>query len=226
MPQFKFKVSEEDGRLHEVLIEGENLDDVLVKLRHRNMVPLKCFGEVTKKASSRVFGGRKNRFDVCDFTSRLTPLLNAHIPLEKALQMLSEGNRNAGEQEILNNLRLGLREGKKFSAVIREQGSLFPSLYANLLEAGEETGGLAGVIRELRTFLISRRDLKDFLVTSAIYPVMVLSVTLVVLILMFVFFIPYFAKMLLDMGRELPLPMQILQQISNVLIGGWWVWRR
>lgn len=224
MAQYKFKVADSSHKISEITLEGEDLTEVLEKLRSRNLMPIKCLGELSAASRRKRFRGKKNRFDLCDFTQRLYPLLRAHVPLERALKMMTEGNQNAQELEVLNDLRVGLRQGKKFSVVIREQGDLFPVLYSNLLEAGEETGNLSGVMKELLAFLTSRRELREFLVTSAIYPVMVLSVTVGVLFLMFLFFIPYFADMLLDMGRELPLPLAVLRKISTFLQMTWYLW--
>ena len=223
MAQFKYKIAESDGSMQEIIVEAATQDDALNKLWLRKVMVIRFLGEVDYASGNGFLGIGGKKFDVCEFTGRLVPLLNAHIPLEKGLHMLLDGS-SGREAEVINRLRVGLREGQKFSEIVRMQGKLFPPLYSNLLEAGEETGSLPGVMKELQSFLNAKKDLRDFLITSSIYPLLVLGVTFVVMILMFVVFIPYFSRMLLDMGRPLPLPMRMLQMVSDFFTTLWWFW--
>ena len=136
-------------------------------------------------------------------------MLDSYIPLERALYYRREWAERE-QREFVNSLRQGLHEGKKFSELVRSHGTLFPTYYANLIESGEETGCLPDVVRELHKFMGESKELKDFIVSSSIYPVAILSIVLTVTILLFTVFVPRFAKIFVDMGRELPPAMAML----------------
>lgn len=203
----------------EVTVEAENQREAEQKLRHMNMLPVKFLREVDPAQSEKRLLGR-SKIDVLDMTEQLSALLNSAIPLERALSIIAEGAANSEQREFVQALRQGLHEGRKFSDLIRSYGSLFPGYYANLIETGEETGRLPEVLEELRRFMAESRELRDFIVTSSIYPVVVLAVAILVTILMFAVFVPRFVTQFENMGRELPGSMVFLMNMSDVVVYG------
>ncbi|MBS1369941.1 MAG: type II secretion system F family protein, partial [Lentisphaeria bacterium] len=127
------------------------------------------------------------------------------------------------QRDFVNALRQGLHEGKKFSELARSHGNLFPGYYANLIESGEETGCLPEVVNELYKFMGESKELKDFIVSSSIYPLAILGVTLIVTVLLFTVFVPRFAKIFIDMGREMPPSMEFLLAMSSFFSYAWWM---
>jgi len=226
MPLFKYKVANKIGKTFDFLIEGENQQDSLRRLRARGFAPLETYGQMEDHINNNKelkFWKRK-AFNAIEFTDYLVPLLVAHIQLERALGIIADGMTDKKQKEIVNNIRRGLHEGKKFSSLLRAHGNYFPPIYANLVEAGEESGALVDVMMELQSFLNYKKELKGFLITSSIYPAIILFVTFGVIILLFTVFIPRFAKIFSDMGKELPLLTAILLWISEFVTGLWWLW--
>ena len=203
----------------EVTVEAENQREAEQKLRHMNMLPVKFLREVDPAQSEKRLLGR-SKIDVLDMTEQLSALLNSAIPLERALSIIAEGAANSEQREFVQALRQGLHEGRKFSDLIRSYGSLFPGYYANLIETGEETGRLPEVLEELRRFMAESRELRDFIVTSSIYPVVVLAVAILVTILMLAVFVPRFVTQFENMGRDLPGSMVFLMNMSDVVVFG------
>jgi len=226
MSLFKYKVANKAGKTFDFLIEGENQQDSLQRLRARGFVPLKTYGQVNGHGNNKkglLFWKRK-RFNAIEFTDRLVPLLKAHIQLERALGIIIDGMTDKRQQEVVKDIRRGLHEGKKFSVLVRAQGDSFPPIYANLVEAGEESGALIDVMSELHKFLTYKKEMSEFLITSSIYPLIILLVTFGVVILLFAVFIPRFSKIFFDMGRVLPLPTAIMLCISEFITTLWWLW--
>ncbi len=225
MPLFKYKASGPDGKISELLIEGDSEPDSLGRLRQRGFMPLESYGQVESLSQERNWRfWQGSGFDACDFSNRLAPLLKAHIPLERALGIIAQGAENQNYSRVVADIRKGLHEGKKFSALIRDRGNRFPKIYANLVEAGEETGSLTEIISELQRFLNERREMRNFLLTSSIYPAFVISVTGTVVILLFTVFIPRFSKIFIDMGKPLPFITKVMVSISDAMTGLWWLW--
>ncbi len=225
MPLFKYKVADKTGKTFDFYSEGETQNDALRKLRGRGFVPLETYGQVDSYSTKKGFSLRRSKnFNAIEFTDRLVPLLKAHIQLERALGIIADGTVDEKQRETINDLRRGLHEGKKFSSLVRAHGHCFPPIYANLVEAGEESGALTDVMSELLNFLNYKKELNEFLITSSIYPAIILFVTFGVVILLFTVFIPRFSKIFFDMGKELPLPTAIMLGISQFITGLWWLW--
>lgn len=222
MGLYKYLAAAPREEPHEMLIEADSPKEALDKLRSRRLVPVRFFGEVTV-GSSRGFSFRRSRINTYDFTRQLAPLLDSFIPLERALAIIAEGAVEAEQRNFVNSLRQGLHEGKKFSALVRSHGSLFPDYYANLIESGEETGCLPEVVKQLYRFMGESKELKDFIVSSSIYPLAILGVTLLVTVLLFTVFVPRFAKIFIDMGREMPPSMTFLMTMSSFASWAWWL---
>lgn len=214
MALYKFIAAEFGKSPLEVIIEGDSQQEAVSKLRLRGMTPVRFLGE--EDAGKRRFGGGK-RPDIYEFTRQLTPLLTANIPLEKALAIISESSADTVQKEFVNGMRQALHEGKRFSEMIRSYGSLFPGYYANLIESGEETGCLPQVAGELNRFMAESKETRDFIISSSIYPAVILGVVVVVSVVLFTVFVPHFAKIFSDMGRELPNSMRLLVGIGDFL---------
>ncbi len=224
MALYKYLAAGKNQPAKEIVIEADSEKDARSRMRGRGLTVIKSFGEVSgesgKKSFSSFFGPT---VDVNEFTDQLTPLLVAHIPLERSLLIMGEGATNPAQKEFINSLREGLHEGKKFSALIRSYGGKFPGFYANLIETGEESGCLPEVMVELRRFMAERKELRDFVVSSSIYPGVILSVTLIVTVVLFTVFVPTFAKIFTDMGRDMPPSMAVLMDISAFFSWAWWL---
>ena len=222
MALYKFIAAAPGEKPREILIEADSSKESLDKLRRRGLVPVQSFGEVSEKRGGG-FSLRRRKIDVFDFTRQLSPLLNAYIPLERALSIIAEGAAEEDQKEFVTSMRQGLHEGKKFSELVRNQGNLFPGYYANLVESGEESGCLPQAVAELYKFMSENRELKGFIISSSIYPLAILGVTLIVTVLLFTVFVPRFAKIFADMGREMPPSMAFLMGAGSFFSYAWWL---
>ena len=219
MPLFKFKVSDSGGKVSELLIDGDSQADATRRIQRRGLLPLAFLGEGAAATSAR---GRHSRVDVVDFTDRLVPLLEANIPLERALAILGDGNENPAMSRMIGELRRGLHEGRKLSDLIRDQGSVFPSVYAGVVEAGEEAGALAQVMGQLRNFMTSAAELKSFLISNSIYPAFIAITGLVMLGCLLGIIVPKFATSLAGAGVKSQAT-EFLMAMSNGVRNYWWL---
>ena len=223
MPRYKYIAAAPGRSGTEIDIEADSMQEAAAKLRSRGMTPIRCCGE----ADGEEAGPRRwlphRKVDSYEFTSQLAPLLSANIPLERSLAIISESASDDELRDLANTLRQGLHEGKKFSDLVRSYGSVVPGFYANLIETGEETGCLPEVVEELQRFMSESKEMREFVVSSSIYPAVVLSITVMVAILMFTVFVPRFAQIFADMGREQPGSMVFLTTVSTVIMHACWI---
>ena len=220
MPLFKFKVSDASGSISELLIEGDSQTDATRRVQRRGLMPLEFLGEGSKTVQSngKLFGPK---LDVVEFTDRLVPLLEANIPLEKALGIVGEAQENPVLQQTVTDLRRGLHEGRKLSDLIRERGRAFPQLYAGIVEAGEEAGALPQVMGELRNFLLESRELKGFIISSSIYPAFICATGIILLSIVMGVIVPKFATALAGAGIKSS-STDLLMAMSSILRSYWW----
>ena len=159
MGQFKYKVADSAGKVWVQDIDADSEDDALLKLRTRHYTVLKRI--YVNESAWNVFregGFRRKRFDVCEFTGKLVPLLQSHVQLPRALQIIYDGSSNPEERKVVENLRRGLHEGKRFSQLLKKEKKLFPVIYSSMAEVGEESGELTNVLEEVYKFLKDGRD--------------------------------------------------------------------
>jgi type II secretory pathway component PulF len=222
MGLYRFKVSDTAGAVRDLLIEGDSQTDATRRVQRRGLLPLQFLGEGAGTAAGRA-GGWRNRFDVVDFTDRLVPLLEANIPLERALAIVGEGGDDSFGTQLVGDLRRGLHEGRRLSELIRDRGRLFPRLYASIVQAGEEAGALPQVMAQLRSFLVDSRDLRAFIVSASIYPLFIVFAGVIMLGIVLGVIVPRFAGVLAATGAEAALPTRILLGLSMLGKGFWWV---
>ncbi|MFA5205517.1 MAG: type II secretion system F family protein [Lentisphaeria bacterium] len=223
MPLFQYKVSDAGGAVSVLLVEGESQGDAARRLQRRGLMPLEFLGEGALAVAGDHKFGLRRKFDVIDFTDRLVPLLQAHIPIERALGILNEGAEDPYVARVIADLRQGLHEGRKLSQLIRDRGTLFPRLYASVVEAGEEAGALPQVMADLRRFLLESRELRTFVITSTIYPAVVLAVSVGVIAVLLGVIVPKFASILRGAGQAMPLATRLLLGVSDFVRDWWWL---
>ena len=223
MPKLRYTILTATGVTKEVSIDA--IDDATARrqLRRQGSIVVHALGEAGANGKRRFGLSHSQRFDVYTFANRLSPLLSAGIPLEHGLAVLEEGCKDE-ERNIVLKLRRGLHEGKKFSQLTREMPEYFSPLFSGLIETGEESGCLPEVTRELRRFLKGSKEFREFVLTSSIYPAIVISVTFLVVVLLFTVFIPRFAKIFEELGREMPFLTRSMLGVGNLMQSVWWLW--
>lgn len=226
MPFYQYKVIQ-NGKYVETTVEAASEAEAAGMLIRKNMTVVRLINTgAAQSEKARSFSGffDRGRFNVYAFTDQLAPLLKANIPLEQALAVVEEGMSGQSGAAVVQELRKGLQEGKKFSELIRARPAFFPSLYSSLIETGEQTGCLSEVMQELKRFLTASREFKDFVITASIYPAVILFVTFSMIILLLTFFIPKFSKLFQDAGKTLPFLTQAMLDVGNFMKSVWWLW--
>ncbi|UDQ98555.1 type II secretion system F family protein [Lentisphaerota bacterium WC36G] len=222
MALFKYRVSDSNGKISETVIEAESKTESLSRLKNRSLVPIKYLGETNKAIGNKKSFGRKD-FDVYDFTDQLEPLLRAHIPLEKSLKMICDSMEENKGGAVVNSLRRGLHEGRKFSDLIRGHGDRFPKIYGELIESGEKTGQMAQIVAQLRLFLNRSKFIKNFIMNVTMYPIIIIFVIFAVMNIMVFFLIPKISEQTENMGKELPQFTKIVFGIGGFFKDYWYI---
>ncbi len=228
MTAFSYKATTRDGKVVEGLIEAESERAVLVKLQDLGYLPLRI--TTGSKGGSSVFAfnfsaqrRRKVRAkDLLMFTQELKTLLRAGLPLDRSLMILEQLAEKGVFQEIIHDVIGKIKGGKTLADAMADHPDVFPKVYLNMIRAGESGGVVPQVLEEVSAYLERSVELRTYLATSLIYPVIVSSMMIVSLLVMFLFVIPKFAQIFESSRAPIPLPMQVLMTISDFFTGWWW----
>ena len=155
--------------------------------------------------------------DLLLFTQELRSLLDAGLSLIESLVTLSRKEINVTRQKLIAVLIRQLREGKPFSAALREFPSIFPPLYIALAAASEQTGDLGSSLSRFLAYRTQMDMARKRVVSAAIYPALLLGVGGLVVIFLMSYVVPRFSRIYEEFGSNLPLMSRLLMQWGGLL---------
>ena len=225
MATFFFKAVAPDGKIRTGSLPGESDKVVARELKRQGLTPV-YVGTAPGKSGIELklpTFGRGRRRDVLFFTQELSTLLNAGVPLDRALSITGElTERPAFRFIVLDVLRV-LKGGKSLGDSLATHPEYFSDLFVNMVRAGEASGALAVVFERLAEFERSRDDLRSYIISSMIYPALLSLVGLASIFVLLNFVVPRFASVFAESRMRVPLPTQIMLEASRIVQGGWWV---
>ncbi|UJP06429.1 MAG: type II secretion system F family protein [Nitrosomonas sp.] len=144
------------------------------------------------------------RFPLVHFSQELLSLQTAGLSLVESIETLLEKEQDTGNRNIIQSILARLYEGVTFSQSLGEFPGAFPPLYIATVRASERTGDLAEALTRFITYQTQMEFVRKKLVGASIYPVLLLTVGLLVSIFLMVFVVPKFSAIYDDMGSDLP----------------------
>lgn len=151
-------------------------------------------------------------------TRQLYVLINSGIPILQSLELLTEQSGNSSATTVLKDIRERVSKGAPFGEAIAAYPNSFPKLYIALIRAGEHSGALDQMLKRLSRYLEDSDRMKKQVKGAMIYPIIMILVAIGVVTLMMVFVIPKFEDMLKGSGQDLPLPTQVVVNVSHFFI--------
>jgi len=224
MPIFSYQALQTGGDTVQGRIEAEDEESAVERLQRMGYTPLQVSRvkqSPLKKAlqmGSPVDIGEKELF-----TRQLAAMLEAGIPLTRALSGLSEQVANRRFAEIIESVAEDIQGGASFSESLQSHPDVFPQTYIDMVSAGEVSGNLAGVLIRLAEQMERDKSLRDDIRSAVMYPAVVLVFAVVVLLGMLFFVVPIFVDMF-PPGVSLPLPTRIIMGFSNSLRTMWYAY--
>jgi general secretion pathway protein F len=220
---FFFRAVASDGKVRTGSLTGEDDKGIARELRKQGLTPI-YVGIAPKSTSIElklpVFQ-RGRRRDVLFFTQEISTLLNSGVPLDRALTITSELTERASFRGIVLDVLRVLKGGRTFADSLGTHPQYFNELYVNMVRAGEASGSLAVVFERLSEFERTRDDLRNYIISSMIYPALLASVGLASVVLLLTFVVPRFATIFADPAMKIPLPTKILLEASAIVKAYW-----
>lgn len=220
MATFSYRATTMEGTIVEGVVEALDEQAAVERLKNTGVIPLKI--AAPRESIKRKFSLKSQKGDLLTFTTELSALLGAGLPLDRSLNILSEISENKEMKGIIQSILRSIREGSSFSDALLRHPRVFPKIYVNMIRAGEAGGVLDVVLDKLNEFLETSKELKDHIFSAMIYPT-ILSVTGgISIIILLTYVLPKFSVIFAELGSSLPLPTQIVLAFSSLLKTFWW----
>lgn len=221
MAVFSYRGTDIQGTIMEGAIEAPDQQAAIDRLKNSGIIPLKVFLPGKGLKSSLTLKSAKG--DVLSFSSELMALLEAGLPLDRSLNILAGIAESKQNQAVIQDILKSIREGGSFSDALLKHPKVFSRLYVNMIRAGEAGGILVEVLEKLNEFLESTKELKEQVLTSMIYPIILVSTGGLSIIILLTYVLPKFSVIFSELGSSLPLSTQILLSVSQGLKTYWWI---
>ncbi len=226
MAMFEYKAATGAGEVVDGVLAGASRASVIAELQSLGHVPIRVDEAAEAKPSKRSFEWRRPRVtadDVGDLTRELATLLNAGLPLDRALGILASLADNEALAAMLANVRERVKEGSTLADAMEAQDAVFSRFYISLLRAGESGGALDVVLVRLADHMERSKETRSALTSALIYPAILVVVAVVSIFVLLGYVVPQFTEMFDGVGRALPLSTRITIAVGEGLQAWGWV---
>ncbi len=221
MAVFSYRATTMEGAVVEGVIEALSEDLAVDRLRNAGVIPLSLAAPQQSRIKKISFKSHKR--DLLNFTTELSALINAGLPLDRSLNIMGEISESQEMKGVVHAVLTSIREGNSFSDALKKHPQIFPLLYVNMVRVGETSGVVGVVLERLHEFLETTSELKDHVVSAMIYPAILGVTGGISIIVLLTFVLPRFSVIFSEIGGSLPLTTQILLYLSSALRTWWWI---
>ena len=212
---FKYRAFDTQGKIQVGQINAESEREAIRMLRKRNLTPIQI-GK-SKKTHEGSLRRKISNNDLMDFTNGLCTLVEARVPLDRALRLLDGITDSTAMKNLVLNLLSDVKEGKSLASAMEAHPAVFSKMYINIIRAGEEGGILHELLPDLAEFLETSAKTRQAIISAMIYPAVLLITGITSVILLLVFVVPQFSAMFEDSGSEVPPSALFLLNVSDFI---------
>ena len=204
------------GKKQKGEIEAQDKKTALLLLRRQRIAPSKIKPKPKDLFENISFFQPKiTTKDIVVFTRQLSTMIDAGLPLVQGLEILGTQQENKTLKKVIRDIKVDVESGSSFAEALKKHPKHFDQLFCNMVAAGELGGMLDEVLKRLSDYMEKAQRLKSKVKGALTYPTIVLAITGLVLGIILVFVIPVFEKMFADFGSALPVPTQMVINLSN-----------
>jgi general secretion pathway protein F len=228
LPLFEYSGLDNQGRKKSGTIEGPGRKAVSQQLLGQGIFLTELRETGTQRARKWAFriGGVTRKLpagELAAATRQMATLLGAGLALDEALNTVGEQS----DQPLLNRTFAKIREqvvqGGTLHEALAAHRNIFPDLFINMIQVGEDSGTLDRTMYRLADFLENQARMRSRIQAALAYPVLMTLVGSGVLVFLFVFVVPKITSMLNELDRALPWPTLLLIALTDFLTRWWWL---
>ncbi|QSQ18621.1 type II secretion system inner membrane protein GspF [Pyxidicoccus parkwayensis] len=240
MPVFEYRGLNAAGKQVKGLLEADSPKTLRTKLRTDGIFLTDVLAQAEGSRSAVARGanaslvardidlrklgrGRVNTDDVAIFTRQLSTLLGAGVTLVESLSALVDQVEKERFKRALSDIKQRVNEGSSLADAMGAHPKIFPSIYVNMVRAGEASGALDAVLTRLADFTENQARLQQKILSTMLYPAIMMVVGGGILVALMVFVVPKVTKIFETMKATLPLNTRILIASSNFFQNWWFI---
>jgi len=249
MATFVYEAMDSQGKEVKAEIEATNENEAADKIRALNYFPTRVALKGGKKGGGGGGGaapadqalgraqavkrkrggmglsfGRVKQKELTAFTRQFATLLDAGLPVVRAIDILHNQLKPGVLKEALFDVKEDVEGGSSLSEALAKHPLVFDKLYVNMIRAGEAGGLLDEILSRLADYREKAQRLQQKIIGALVYPAAVITIAGAILTFIMVFIIPKFEQMFKEMELgDLPMMTQVLMTIANTMRTYWYI---
>src|SRR3954464_4731260 len=204
-------------------VEADSKQAVTEQLKQRGLIVLDIEGKKKSKEITLQFLQRVKLRDLAVMTRQLSTMIQSGMTILRALHVLEIQTQGKLLRETLVAVRKDVEAGLSMSDALERHPKVFNPLYVSMVRAGESGGLLESSLLRVADQLEKEDSLRRQVRAAMVYPSVIISFALVILIALVAFIVPVFAKVFHDFHGKLPAITQFTVSLSHALTGYWFL---
>lgn len=218
MATFKYTAKNQNSQSVTGKIAADNKQAVIEELRKRNLTIISVEEVKESSFTKKSFSSKKVKPDeIVIFSRQLATMVEAGIPILQGLEALQDQVVHPTFKKVLLTVKEDIQHGSSLSAAFAKHPVIFDTLFVNMVKVGETGGVLSSVLDRISTYMEKTLKLKRKVKSALTYPIVVVSMAIIITIVLLVKVVPTFAGIYDSFDQELPMLTQMLIGISNIL---------
>lgn len=215
MAAYNYQALAKNGRNSKGVIEADSERQARQLLRERGLIPTQI--RLLSRNQQSHQKGKISAQDLALFTRQLATLLAAGIPVEEALQGVSEQTEKDKVRGLIIGVRAKVLEGYSLAQALSEFPAAFPELYRATVGAGEQTGRLDMVLEKLADYTENQQETRQKIQQALIYPSLMIIVSTLIISFLLSFVVPKIIEVFTGSGQSLPQMTKVLITLSHFI---------
>ena len=203
MAEFLVRLADERGHVSEQLEHGYSEDEVRERVAQQGYLVYSVKPRGIFSPGSKLGRGRIRQGSFLVFNQQFLTLIRAGLPIMTGLDLLIKRQKDASLKAVLENVRERVKGGELLSDAFAAQ-NMFPKMYTTTLMAGEKSGNMEEVLGRYIAFQRVAMTFRKKLLVSLVYPTLLVSVVLIMVVFLVTYVVPEFAKLFENLGAKLP----------------------
>jgi general secretion pathway protein F len=224
MATYRYRAATAGGQLKTGILEGNSRADAIERIKRLGLMPIETVETATKAAGDekKLRLNTATRRGIVNAIGELAVLLNAGLPLDRALAVVVENLNRPAVKTIFAKLRDRVRHGASLARAMTESNGAFSPMASAMAEAGEASGKLDDSLGRLGEAMERAENLRQTIVSSMVYPIMLMVIASSVILMMLLFVVPQFEDLFTDSGAKLPAMTQVIMGASHAVKNYWY----